>query len=91
MKKISLDVETLQVESFETSAERRARGTVRAHSEAWCFPTDRMDSCGTYTQGGDETCINCTGRAGTCTLGDYCYEPNTEFACTPPTCVCFGG
>lgn len=47
MRKVKLDVETLAVQSFETEAEARERGTVHAHSA-------RLESCGSCTQ--DYTC-----------------------------------
>jgi hypothetical protein len=96
-KKIGLDLAELKVESFETSAEGQGRGTVKGYSTAPCNPTiypcdptNYEDSCATYTEGGDETCMNCTARAAACTEGEYCYDPVTVAACTPPSCVCFG-
>jgi hypothetical protein len=114
MRKLTLDLEQIAVESFDTSGARSARpGTVRGreytvdpcHTVNPCdtvFPptenlalsacwgtgcnsggdncggvgshTDPNGDCVTYTQGMDETCINCTARVAACTEDPaFCY------------------
>lgn len=109
MRKLTLDLDQISVESFDTMAPgRRARGTVQgqeytinpcdtvipptqngAVSGCWGTGCDNSggDNCGglgthtdpygdcvTYTQGNDETCINCTARVAACTEDPaFCY------------------
>jgi hypothetical protein len=48
-KKIRIDVDELEVESFETQEEPQARGTVQAHASygcsASCYSCDPPDTC----------------------------------------------
>jgi hypothetical protein len=48
MRKLKLDLDALDVETFETAADERARGTVQAHdnSEFPCTWDTCRDSCG---------------------------------------------
>ena len=71
MKKLSLDLNALQVESFEPSAVRRAWGTVAAHegttpleddSRGGCpgsygCPSAEISGCGTCGKGCDASSI----------------------------------
>jgi hypothetical protein len=46
MKKLTLDVDTIAVESFPTAEiDAAARGTVDAHEDVAAFRTNRADSC----------------------------------------------
>jgi hypothetical protein len=72
MKKRRLEIDTLTVESFDTSAPGTARGTVRAHgaSEFPCTWDTCLKSCGwseidCYTQG-CRTDWNTCGQYGSC-------------------------
>ncbi len=59
MPKLSLEIEALRVESFETDAPPAERGTVLAHAKtnnytcaATCFcPPSAEETCGCYTVG----------------------------------------
>jgi hypothetical protein len=68
MKKMTLDVDALRVESFEMVAARGGRGTVRAHDSGCTAPPDGtcVDTCGNRPQ--------CTDVDGTamCTLYACC-------------------
>ncbi|HEY7769514.1 hypothetical protein [Longimicrobium sp.] len=62
MKRLKLDVETLQVESFESvSPASGMRGTVRAHGKATqetCGCTEGWDTCYTVPDSCANTCID---------------------------------
>lgn len=77
MKKISLDVDSLAVESFETApADQRARGTVRANSYEDDF-TRKADEPGTFFWPCE------VSQGGTCDLS--CWGGSCGLTCT---CVC---
>ena len=67
MRKLKLDVEALEVTSFEVSGRRGERGTVAGHlnqeaaanTEAW------MDTC-------ENTCASCYGACGPTNNGGVC-------------------
>jgi hypothetical protein len=82
MKKMTLKVDDLQVESFATSIERTRSGTVAAHES---LATDDI-YCHVDTHGGntcDTTChqfaCGCTYRGGTCDVscGGTCLNEET--------------
>jgi hypothetical protein len=90
-RKIRLDLESLDVESFETSAELKERGTVRGNacSDSTCFQdictcTDDFGNC--YASN-----VNCnsggTGTGGGTTL---CTRENTCATGFQDICSCFG-
>jgi len=60
MKKLSLDVDTLRVESFDTADTQAVRGTVAAHDGATC----------TYPCA---SCVNTCGNPPACTE-DLCVD-----------------
>lgn len=70
MRKLTLELESLQVESFETGSEHRRTGTVRAHDTQeteWCtgYPdciSKRRDGCQTP----NDTCYGSCGCTNNC-------------------------
>jgi hypothetical protein len=90
MKKLSLDLDQLAVESFDTSASKRPAGTVRAHGYTDTTCEQIICDCG-------PTNLTCETNCDEYTCGDSCVNacPPTEhgeFSCAPPscfyTCVC---
>jgi hypothetical protein len=96
-----LNLEQLEVESFETSGAVVSRGTVRAHE--WtepfqCGPDSNLVSCGGscgYTNCGEHSCqIGCSddvscGGSCACATWDITCEytaPNPEGTCCGITC-----
>ena len=74
--KLRLEVEQLAVESFDTAADGRARGTVAGHQSATDFCSDECTL--QYSACGPDTCLYSCG--GTC--GSYtCYLCNATVAC----------
>ncbi len=65
MKKITLDLNNLAVESFETAAAELGRGTIEAHQ-----PTVRGNQCGSAF----DACVTglCTGKCGETYSPDAC-------------------
>ena len=89
MRKQTLDVDHLRVESFETGAADGLRGTVRAHmtGPTACDPdtceTRRGDSCDACMSG----FVSCEAGVGTCGLS--CNPSCVETLCTcDDTCNC---
>lgn len=88
MKKLTLDLDHLLIESFEPSSDSRSeRGTVRAHDysddlDCWRLPDPRWDSI----QGG-----SCYGTCGySCDTCNYsCGGTCGEGTCYGDTCVCW--
>lgn len=62
MKKLSLSIDTLRVESFQTAGILRARGTVRGN----VYP-DTVFDCGPVVS--ENTCLNTCGNGDECTNG----------------------
>lgn len=92
MRKMKLELEAIQVESFVAVEGPDQRGTVLAHS-AWdtCeAPCPSRDGPGWSC---DATCDRTCGQPGTCGY-NWCgtYEehgcPNTEWICTTPDYAC---
>ncbi len=82
MKKLRVDIEQLQVESFETAGAPQKRGTVQAHGP----DTDT----GTCPPTGDAYCSYghaCTYPQYTCggwecqTWGEFCWRPSERETC----------
>ncbi|HEV7587406.1 MAG TPA: hypothetical protein VGO40_04695 [Longimicrobium sp.] len=69
MKKLRLDVEALEVESFDATAEWEPRGTVEAHGIPY---TD--EAIGTCGCGGSRWCTAAETCAHTCYIQETC-EP----------------
>jgi hypothetical protein len=80
-----LNLEQLEVESFETSGQAMSRGTVQAHE--WtepidCGPDSNLVSCGGscgITNCGERTCRQGCTDGGTC--GNSCNCPTWEMTC----------
>jgi hypothetical protein len=77
MKKLSLDLDTLNVESFSTAPAERAGGTVRGYITLQC--SDGCNTWDTACGGGSETC--------TCTKDQTCNCPTViGYSCEFDTC-----
>jgi hypothetical protein len=81
MKKLALDLNQLQVESFETSEARRPEGTVEGYESTGCGTIDVC--CAAGTEGGrtcDTTCnqIICVGCSGATICDVTCNGTCTE-------------
>jgi hypothetical protein len=81
MAKLTLQVDQLEVESFETAHEIRGRGTIHAHA------TDAAETCaGHYTC--DGTCDQTCGVPASCELVyGYCGT-YAEVGCPPSRWMC---
>jgi len=86
MKKMTLKVDDLRVDSFATSTERMRSGTVAAHGSAGtgCDTDDACCWAGTHGGGTcDTTChqlaCGCTNVGGTCDVscGGTCFQYET--------------
>ncbi len=82
MKKLSMKLEELHVESFGTCETAGERGTVEAHGPhtdpRYCAPSDNW-----YCSVGD----GCTRAEYTCawTCGEDCFSDN-DYSCNPTVC-----
>lgn len=91
MKKLRLQLENLQIESFATGNGEADRGTVEGHVSTLCTgggrTCDAGNTCGANDTCGDNgTCyISCNGSCpAPCTNEfSYCYN-NTCFDCSAP-------
>ena len=88
MKKLSLDLDQLLVESFDTGTPRRTNGTVRGHdiSNTTCY--QRLCDCPTgFTCATDFNQFTCANSCGD-TCGDSCVNicPSGRSCDNPPTC-----
>ncbi len=84
MKKLSLDLDQLTVESFDTSTTERPAGTVRAHGYTDTTCRQLLCDCG-------PTNVTCDTACYQDTCGDSCVNicPPTdrgEHSCAPPSC-----
>lgn len=92
MKKLSLNLDQLSVESFDTSARAKPQGTVRGFdiTDTTCYELE----CGCISGGTCNTdCggYTCDGTCGEYTCGNSCVNacPPTnhgEHTCNAPTC-----
>ena len=79
MRKVKLNIETLQVESFTPAAERPERGTVVGHfsrvQEGCVYPTAVYHSCAPGATTGERTC--------------WCLYPDTDdrMCCSEQGCT----
>ena len=74
MKKLRLQLDELQVESFHTVRTEPARGTVRANAPTW-YCTEQIDC--TYDYGCETQNESCNGSCATCfggTCENTCYN-----------------
>jgi hypothetical protein len=96
MKKLNLDLDTLLVESFETSSQRDERGTVRGHG--YTDTTCGQRVCGCPTVMGPTcaaTCESCDGTCGEQTCAASCPDTCNDFCnstgiscCNAPLSLC---
>ncbi|HEU4557497.1 MAG TPA: hypothetical protein VFS20_06590 [Longimicrobium sp.] len=99
MKKLRLDAEDLQVESFPTDAAAALRGTVEANSAPFCGSA--QDTC--WNMGcrsgysapeycptaADETCPGWPGCNGSSDAGGYsCDNTCSDYGCTACGALC---
>ena len=86
MKKIKLDLDTLDVESFEPSEAKGERGTVKGLFTAYYEPCHEGDtwqgSCTCEPTCNADTCYNCPSAACTQT----CPQTGGERTCTGICC-----
>jgi hypothetical protein len=91
MKKLSLKLEELSVESFATGPQPGQRGTVQAHATARCNTNVSCQGtcalvCGTYycvpTEGAATCDIYCTPYTG----GTSCNQPCVYTCDNAPSC-----
>lgn len=82
MKKFSLSLDDLQVESFSTRALPGERGTVAANSisDTTASPSDLGAGCSEFYSCLD-TC-GCGGGSGYFSCGDTCGDPTEYNTCT---------
>ena len=71
MKKLTLDLESLHVDSFTTESKNDKRGTIRAHSEGdpWhsTYGTACWPYCGSQVATENLACsVTCPGAGGEC-------------------------
>ncbi|HET7229245.1 MAG TPA: hypothetical protein VFJ16_04550 [Longimicrobium sp.] len=97
MKKLSLDLDQLAVESFDTGTPLRPRGTVRGNDLSDTTCVERLCQCGTTTCANDSiqiSCdVTCNGTCdescdGTCYAScvGICQVSNDAHTCMPPSC-----
>ena len=87
MRKLKLEIEALEVETFEPAAEREERGTVRGHLTAYyelCYPGDTwQNTCTCEPTCNADTCYNC-GSAGCGSAGcTGALDPTCNGTCGP--------
>jgi hypothetical protein len=80
MRKLKLEVQNLEIESFDTAPAASGNGTVEAYATAG-FGTDPCYTCG------DTTCIG-THLADVCTYGITC-NCQTRPRLTEESCPCY--
>jgi hypothetical protein len=81
MHKLKLDLDQLNVESFDTDAPGiTRRGTVRAHSQI-CTPTAGEYTCVNTCETCDNTCGSCGATCFAGCTGYSCYG-----SCVDPSC-----
>jgi len=81
MKKLRMELDDLQVESFATDRGDGDRGTVEGHVSAQC-------SAGAFTCNGGNTCV----EGATCGNNESCYvscNGSCPYPCTNEVSYCF--
>ncbi|HEU4881355.1 MAG TPA: hypothetical protein VFT45_03890 [Longimicrobium sp.] len=88
MRKIRLHLESITVESFQTTAPDPAAGTVAAHQQisdgGTCENTCGRSCPQTCPASCDATCVTCLSNCQPC-LTPGC-PGNSGYRCTDPTC-----
>lgn len=83
MNKLKLDLDTVEVESFETSLPAQfARGTIRANDNSSVCPVDGTDACTIFCNGNSIGCAMSWATACTC---DPESNGQCSYACPNPT------
>ena len=88
MKKIRLNLDSLDVLSFATEEEPdRKRGTVHAHIQT------QMSDCSTFTLGWHDSCYGTchTYEYRTCADSQPSVGPSCDYYCTAPSVGCYPG
>ena len=88
MKKLTLSLDALEVQSFTTSEGARIRGTVRAEQDCTCY-TCTCPDCHTCAETCPATCWNtCDDPScdGSCIR--TCWE-TCEMTCYTGRCICY--
>jgi hypothetical protein len=82
MKKLKLDVEALEVDSFEPAAESRLRATV--HGREWSDP-----GCQETVEPGVTCAASCQGTCRSCPADPTCgyWTCSCDTYCGTPSCV----
>ena len=80
MRKLRLDLEELEVESFETERSREQRGTVRGYWEYTYYCDSDEPDC---TGGGGASCYDTVCHNQSC----HSCNPPPTFTCVPAECV----
>ncbi|HEX8905736.1 MAG TPA: hypothetical protein VF771_12875 [Longimicrobiaceae bacterium] len=93
MKKLSLSLDELKVESFRTVDDPHSlRGTVKANSGCQ-YTTDPYQDCGNYTEywstcaASGDTCDGCLSGTGGC-IALYTYEESYCVCTNEYSCEC---
>lgn len=88
MKKLSLSLDALEVQSFSTSEGTAVRGTVRAEQDCTCY-TCTCPDCHTCAETCPQTCWeSCNGTCQTECGGPSCWE-TCEMTCYTGRCICY--
>jgi hypothetical protein len=99
MKKLKLELDELQVESFQTERGMVQRGTVKGNAPPTSFCTEYIDctwdfGCETQLASCEGTCNTCAGGSCEGTCGGSCYGTcdascNTcGYSCYESDCAC---
>ena len=87
MRKLSLKLDDLAVESFQTQVEEGVQGTVRGNDSIYLCETERDWICTNNPLSCDDTCN--TADNNTCPTGDTCYQ-TCQNSCNGTCDTCFG-
>jgi hypothetical protein len=90
MRKLKLELDALEVESFSPESGHEAEGTVRAYLTAYyelCYPGDSwQDTCTCEPTCNAQSCYTCDTGCGSCaTACGTCGEPACTSTCNPVT------
>jgi hypothetical protein len=88
MRKLRLEMDELEVESFEVEAAEKARGTVHGEERSIYCNTDEIANCSNYTCDPPSCPAESCGDCGTyyCASADpSCTEPSCVYSCTCPS------
>lgn len=87
MRKLTLNLDQLAVDSFNTVAERRSEGTVFGE-QCTCYTNCTCPGCPTCDVSCDGTCGDTCGDSCGGSCGDSCYHHSCNYCPThqDPTC-----